>query len=236
MILEICAQSYQAAINAANGGADRLELCSHLGGGGITPSLGLLAQVKKEINIPIFVLIRPRPGHFYYSSGELTIMVKDIKVCVDAGADGIVSGCLTRENLLDIPSIHLMLNAAQGLQFTFHRAFEQIKDASLALNQLIDLGVSRILTGGSTGHAYESRYELRNLQTQAGSRLNILAGSGVTPHNLSQLIIESQVREVHSSAKYSSQIFKSTEVDPFDSDPEIVKELVSICRSFTAER
>lgn len=232
MILEICAQSYQASIDAAAAGADRLELCAHLGGGGITPSLGLLVQVKKEINIPVFVLIRPRPGHFYYSPGEISIMIRDIALFKEAGADGIVCGCLTREDQVDIKSLQLMLKAAQGLPFTFHRAFEQIRFPETALNQLIELGVHRILTGGSSGNAFLSRHELKSLQEQAGTKLTILAGSRVTPDNLARLIAESQVREVHSSAKYAPSNNMNPDIDPFDSDPDIVRQLAVICRSF----
>lgn len=232
MILEICAQSYQAAINAAIGGADRIELCAHLGGGGITPSPGLLIQLKKEITIPVFVLIRPRPGNFYYSTGELDIIFRDISIYSDAGADGIVCGCLTTEDTLDLDALKKMVVAAQGLPFTFHRAFERIKNPLTALHQLIDLGISRILTGGSAGNAHEGRKELQHLQEQAGSQLTILAGSGVNPENLTQLIIESRVREVHSSAKYIVHQPRTSDIDPFDSDPDIVRQLAEICRGF----
>jgi copper homeostasis protein len=235
MLLEICAQSYQAAINATAGGADRLELCAHLGGGGITPSLGLLMRLKKEISIPVYVLIRPRPGNFYYSSGEASVMIKDIEYFVSEGADGIVSGCLTREDLPDLYCLQRMLSAAKGLPFTFHRAFETIKDPFSAADQLINLGVNRILTGGKTGNAFENRNELRSLQEYAGSRLTVLAGSGVNPDNLSQLIQASRVKEVHSSAKYNPQYLKSADIDPFDSDPSIVKELSAICRSHSSD-
>lgn len=229
MILEICAQSYQAALNAEAGGAQRIELCTHLGGGGITPSLGLINQVLKEIHIPVFVLIRPRPGNFMYNSGEIEIMVKDIQYSVEVGVQGIVSGCLTQSDELDLTDLKQLLKAAQGLPFTFHRAFEQINNQDLALRQLMDLGITRILTGGSTGNAYQSRLELKQLQIKAGNRLTILAGSGVNPSNVEQLIKEGSIREVHSSAKYTSPNIPYP-IDPMDSDPEIVKELAAICQ------
>jgi len=235
MILEICAQSYQASINAAAGGADRLELCAHLGGGGITPSLGVLSILKKEISIPIFVLIRPRPGHFYYSPGECSIMIRDIEYFAGEGADGIVSGCLTREDLPDLYCLEHMLKAANGLPFTFHRAFESIKDPFPALDQLSNLGIDRILTGGKSGNAFESRNELKNLQEYAGSRLTILAGSGVNPDNLKEILHASRVNEVHSSAKYHIQTLKSAEIDLFDSDPLIVRALSAICQTYQTQ-
>ncbi|MDZ4709740.1 MAG: copper homeostasis protein CutC [Saprospiraceae bacterium] len=235
MILEICAQSYQAAINAAAGGADRLELCAHLGGGGITPSLGVLSILKKEISIPIYVLIRPRPGHFYYTPGECSIMIRDIEYFAAEGADGIVSGCLTRDDLPDLYCLQRMLQAAKGLPFTFHRAFESIKDPFSALDQLSNLGINRILTGGKSGNAFESRNELKTLQEYAGSRLIILAGSGVNLDNLFELLHSSRVKEVHSSAKYNIQSLITTEIDLFDSDPVIVKALSAICRSYSVE-
>jgi copper homeostasis protein len=128
-----------------------------------------------------------------------------------------------------------MLSAAKGLPFTFHRAFESIKDPFSAADQLINQGVSRILTGGKTGNAFENRNELRSLQEYTGSKLTILAGSGVNPGNLNQLLQASRVKEVHSSAKYNLSHLNSSEVDPFDSDPSIVKELSAICRTYSSE-
>lgn len=229
ILVEICAQSYRAAMVADKNGAHRIELCTHLGGGGLTPSLGLIQEVLDQVHIPVFVLIRPRTGDFYYSAAELSIMEKDIRHCVRAGAHGIVAGFLTRENKVDMESGRRLIAAAAGLPFTFHRAFESVQDSRQAIETLISLGVSRILTGGRTGHAPDNRFELKALQQYAGDRLNILAGSGVTPDNAADLVRDSRVKEIHSSAKYNPAAVLPPGGDPFDSDPDKVKALVACC-------
>ncbi len=229
ILVEICAQSYRAALVADKNGAHRIELCTHLGGGGLTPSLGLIQEVLDQVHIPVFVLIRPRTGDFYYSAAELNIMEKDIRHCVRAGAHGIVAGCLTREDEVDMESTRRLIAAAEGLPFTFHRAFESIPDSKQAIETLIALGVSRILTGGRTGHAPNNRFELKALQQFAGERLNILAGSGVTPDNAAELVRDSQVKEIHSSAKYDPAPAFTLGGDPLDSDPDKVRALVACC-------
>lgn len=230
ILVEICAQSYRAALVADKNGAHRIELCTHLGGGGLTPSLGLIQEVLAQVQIPVFVLIRPRTGDFCYSAEELSIMEKDIRHCVRAGAHGIVAGSLTRENEVDIESTRRLIDASEGLPFTFHRAFESVPDSIRAMEDLIALGVSRILTGGRTGHAPNNRFELKALQLYAGTRLFILAGSGVTPENVTELVRDSQVKEIHSSAKYDSLSALNINGDPFDADPEKVKALVATCK------
>ena len=229
VLVEICAQSYRAALAASENGAHRIELCTHLGGGGLTPSQGLIEQVLEEVRIPVFVLIRPRTGDFYYSGAELSIMEKDIRHAVRAGAQGIVAGCLTADHQVDVESMRRLVAAADGLPFTFHRAFESVPDSRQALETLIALGVHRILTGGRTGHAPNNRFELKALQQLAGDRLRILAGSGVSPDNVMELVRDSQVKEIHSSAKYDPAAMTSQSGDPLDSDPAKVRALVACC-------
>ena len=148
MIVEICANSYDSAYNAEKAGAHRIELCSELAVGGITPSYGLLKEVIENLNISVFVLIRPRGGNFVYSDTEFEIMKRDIKLCKDIGCQGIVSGVLNADKTIDINRTEELVELSKPLQFTFHRAFDKVANAKEALEQLIDLGVERVLTSG----------------------------------------------------------------------------------------
>lgn len=222
--LEICAQSHQAALNAYQGGAHRIELCTDLPTGGLTPEVSLTRRVCRELTIPTFVLIRPRDGNFHYTSHELSLILDQIKQAVDIGASGIVCGALTDKNEIDLNALELMLDAAQGLPFTFHRAFELVNDSYKSLDQLVAFGVSRILTGGKSGNAFQSRYELKDLNVYADRRIIILGGSGVTHANVASLIQESHLVEVHSSAKYGG--LATDTQDPNDTDQNEVKRLL----------
>lgn len=222
--LEICSQSYQAALNAYHGGAHRIELCADLLTGGITPDINITKSVCRELSIPTFVLIRPRDGNFYYSHSELSVIQDQIKAAVDAGAAGIVCGALTEKNEIDTKALQIMLHAAQGLPFTFHRAFEKVEDSFATLDLLVAYGVSRILTGGKSGNAYHSRLELKDLNEYAGNRIIILGGSGVTHANVASLIQDAHLVEVHSSAKYGSLAI--ADLNPNDTDQNEVRRLL----------
>jgi copper homeostasis protein len=129
MKLEICANSYQSALNAEKAGADRIELCSELSVGGITPSYGLLKVVSENITIPVFVLIRPRSGNFNYSDAEFDIIKNNIKLCKKLGLKGIVSGVLNDDNTIDIKRTQELIELSSPLSFTFHRAFDCVPNA-----------------------------------------------------------------------------------------------------------
>ena len=148
MIVEICANSVQSALHAERGGADRIELCSELGVGGITPSYGLLKNIKGHIKIPIHVLIRPRSGDFTYSDFEFQIMKDDIALCVKLGFDGIVSGVLHKNFEVDWKRTVELIKAAGSLKFTFHRAFDWVPTPIASFSRLQDVGVSTILSSG----------------------------------------------------------------------------------------
>ncbi len=148
MKLEICTNSYQSAKNAQDAGAHRIELCQELAVGGITPSYGLLKEVIGNLKIPVFVLIRPRGGNFVYSNAEFDIMKIDIQLCKDLGCHGIVSGVLNSDKTIDLKRTKELIELSQPLPFTFHRAFDVIVNSKEALEQLIDLGVERVLTSG----------------------------------------------------------------------------------------
>ena len=148
MILEVCANSYESAINAEKGGAHRIELCENLSVGGLTPNFELAKKVINELNIPVFILIRPRGGNFIYSNEEFEQIKKDIILFKKIGCKGIVSGILTKNKKLDINKTKELIKLSRPLEFTFHRAFDEVLNPINVLHQLIKLRADRILTSG----------------------------------------------------------------------------------------
>jgi len=199
MLLEICANSYQSAINAQDAGAHRIELCQELSVGGITPSCGLLKQVINNLNIPVFVLIRPRGGNFVYSGDEFEIMKHDIQLCKNLGCQGIVSGVLNADNTIDINRTRELVELSKPLPFTFHRAFDKVVSSKQALEYLIDLGVDRILTSGQETLAELGLELLEEFNTISKGRITILAASGINSDNASKFK-EIGLKEIHASA------------------------------------
>jgi len=199
MKLEICANSYQSAKNACDAGAHRIELCQELSVGGITPSYGLLKKVIEELDIPVFVLIRPRSGNFVYSDDEFQIMKNDIQVCKDLGCKGIVSGILKPDDTIDVERTKILIDLAKPLSFTFHRAFDEVKNPKEALLQLIELGANRVLTSGKKTTAEEGLDLLKELNVLAKNRITILAGGGVSSKNAT-LFKQAGIEEIHASA------------------------------------
>lgn len=209
MKLEICANSYQSAINAQNAGADRIELCSELSVGGITPSYGLFKKVSEEITIPVNILIRPRSGNFCYADDEFEIMKNDINICKKLGFSGIVSGVLNADNSINIPRTKELISLSKPLSFTFHRAFDCVENPEKALEILIKIGVDRILTSGLEEKAKNGIELLKKLQKIAENKLSILPGSGINYKN-AFLFKEAGFKEIHTSASKIIHIEKST--------------------------
>lgn len=204
MLLEICACNYQSAINAQTAGAHRIELCTELAVGGLTPSYGLLKQVMKEFTFPVFVLIRPRSGNFTYSEIEFEIMKQDIQLCKDLGcsvpiAIGIVSGVLNKDNTIDVERTKQLIELSRPLPFTFHRAFDWTPNPFEALEQLIDLGAERILTSGQEPSAEKGLELLKQLNVKAKGRIIILPGGGINIEN-SKMFRDLGFEELHASA------------------------------------
>lgn len=183
MLIEICANSLQSALNAEKGGADRIELCSELGIGGITPSYGLLKLVKEKLSIPVHVLIRPRSGDFTYSDIEFDIMKRNVSLCKELGFDGVVSGVLNLDFSLDIERTQVLKELAGSMKFTFHRAFDWVKEPFTALEQLENMGFDYILTSGQQKTAIEGVNVLSKLKQKAKSCV-ILPGSGINAENV----------------------------------------------------
>lgn len=199
MIVEICANSFESARAAARAGADRIELCTELSVGGLTPSYGVIEKVKRELEIPVHVLIRPRSGNFTYTEAELEVMLQDIEVCKNLGCAGIVSGVLTREHEIDLKATEQLKGAASQIEFTFHRAFDWCADPLKGLQQLKEFGVDRLLSSGQESSAIEGIEILSRLKAASGDRLQIMPGGGISIQNI-QAFKERGFEAVHLSA------------------------------------
>ena len=201
MKVEICANSVQSAVAAQEGGAHRIELCCNLKEGGLTPSSGTIQLARKWLAIEIFVLIRPRVGDFCYSDIEIETMLKDIFFCKENEVDGVVLGVLQKDNQIDMQNMALLIQAARPMQVTFHRAFDVLANPVQGLEQLVELGVDRLLTSGQATSAIAGQSFIKNLVQQAGERITILPGGGLNPSNISKFVQDTNVSEVHLSAK-----------------------------------
>lgn len=201
MIVEICVETVDGALAAQRGGADRVELCANLLEGGTTPSFAAIHLARQHVGIPIHVLIRPRGGDFLWSDLEMAVMHEDIHECKRAGVTGVVMGCLTPAGDIDIDRMRILLSAAQGMNVTFHRAFDLCRDPFAALDQLIELGIPRLLTSGQAPTALEGAELIAKLRQRAGDRITIMAGGGITPENVRQIVDQTGVSEVHLSAR-----------------------------------
>lgn len=215
MLLEICASSYQSAINAQKAGAQRIELCAELALGGITPSYGFLKNVMQKMSIPVNVLIRPRSGNFTYSDEEFNIMKSDILLCKELGCQGVVSGILKANNTIDVSRTQELIALAKPLSFTFHRAFDWIEDSFAALDTLINAGANRILTSGKSTTAIDGMEHLKSLAEKANDKLIILPGGGINLENAMQFK-QAGFKEIHCSAS-SIQYVNKFEAIPMNS-------------------
>ena len=201
MILEICVDSLDSAIVAEKGGAERVELCSDLMEGGITPSAGLIQKVRAAISIDLFVMIRPRGGDSVYSSNELEVMEADIAKARHLGADGIVVGVMYCDSTVDIQRTERLVKLAAPMQVTFHRAFDLTRDLDRACEDVIATGAHRILTSGGKQTARLGAEQIARLVRRADRRIAIMAGSGINAHNASDLARSTGVSEMHASLR-----------------------------------
>ena len=198
--LEVCCGTLASALRAVEGGAGRIELCSALSLDGLTPSLGTLRLLRHRFpQLRIHVLIRPREGDFVYTDSELQVMLSDIREAVAAGATAIVAGALTPAAEVDLTATRRLIAASAGLPFTFHRAFDAVRDQAVALQQLIDLGVTRVLTSGGAPTAEAGIPQLQRLAQQAAGRIIILPGGGVNRHNAARILAATPTTELHGS-------------------------------------
>lgn len=202
-ILEICAGSVESAIAARDGGAQRIELCAALEVGGVTPSAGLIAEARKVNGLTLNVIIRPRGGDFLYNEYEVACMEEDIRTCRSLGVDGVVIGALTAEGDIDSAACQRLINAAEGMSVTFHRAFDMCRNPQKALEELIALGCHRVLTSGQAATAQTGIPLLKELVKQADNRIIIMPGCGVSSANAAAILQATGATEIHASARKS---------------------------------
>lgn len=203
--LEICAGSMDSALAAQEGGADRVELCDNLKEGGTTPSYGTVSRTRDLLDIQLYPIIRPRGGDFLYDEKEFEVMCRDVGICRQLGCDGVVIGLLDADGSVDVKRTRLLVELAWPMGVTFHRAFDRSRDPLAALEDIIGAGCERILTSGQRPTAPEGAALIGSLVDKAGDRIAIMAGSGVTPDNIGELVRATGAREYHSTAKVCRQ-------------------------------
>jgi copper homeostasis protein len=201
MILEVCAGSLTSALNAQLGGAGRVELCENLKEGGTTPSPGIIKQAVKLLEIPVFVLIRPRSGDFLYSDAEFDAMKEDIRFCKEHGVEGGVLGILKTDGSIDMGRNAELVKIAHPMQVTFHRAFDMTRDPFQAMEDIISLGIKRILTSGQAANALDGAGLIAGLIARAGGRIIIMPGGGINEENILKLKHKTQAEEFHASLR-----------------------------------
>ena len=204
-ILEGCVDSVESAVTAWEAGAGRLELCANLMIGGTTPSLAAFRQVKRLCRVPVHVLIRPRPGDFCYTKQEFALIREEISIFRKEGADGIVIGILKPDGRLDLERMKLLMEDAQGMSVTLHRAFDVCADPYEALEQAAALGIHTILTSGGRANCIEGIQCLGKLMSQADGQIRIMAGGGVDASVIPRLFWEAGIRDFHMSGKMICQ-------------------------------
>ena len=197
-ILEISVESADAATAAERGGAQRIELCSDLSVGGLTPGNELFLAVRQQVAVPIFSMVRPRTGDFAYSGLEFAVMKEDIVRAKTLGADGVVLGILQSDQRVDVARTRELVQLAHPLPVTFHRAFDECRDEYEGLEDVLAAGAKRILTSGSAPSAVDGVWTLGELVKYAGERIVIMPGAGINAGNLKSLVEETQAREFHS--------------------------------------
>lgn len=197
MIREKCIGSFLEALEAQELGAERVELCDNLSEGGTTPSYGTIKMVVEKLNIPVFVIIRPRGGDFYYTPEEIEIMKEDIKICKELGVKGVVIGALNRDNTINYDVIKEMIDLAKPMSITFHKAIDELENPVTEVKKLANLGVNRILTSGTKETALEGKNILREMIKEAGEDIIIIVAGKVTKDNLNEIFNLIPAKEYH---------------------------------------
>ena len=200
VLLEICCGSIDDAIEAEKGGAGRVELCSALFLGGLTPSVGTIQEAKRRLKIPIMVMVRPRGGGFCYTEAEMATMERDAEAAIENGADGVVFGILQSDGGIDLARCRRIRQLIGKRQAVFHRAFDVTPDPFEALEQLVDLNMTRILTSGQKESVPEGVQLIKSLIERAGDRIEILPGGGIQLWNAKEVIERTGCRQVHLTA------------------------------------
>lgn len=219
LFFECCCQSVEDAVEAQEGGAGRIELCSRLEVGGVTPSGELIRQVLTAVHIPVNILVRPRAGGFVYDDAEAALIINTILDVKYLGVNGIVCGALTPQGDVDMPFMRRVMYASSPLEVTFHRAFDECANPQMALEDIISLGCKRLLTSGQKQSAPEGARLISELCAQAGGRIIIMPGAGIKPDNAAALAKLTQASEYHGSAHGLAGT----------TDREVVRAIVNSC-------
>ncbi len=200
VLLEICCGSVADAVEAEQGGADRVELCSALYLGGLTPSFGTILEAEARLTVPFVVMLRPRSGGFCYSAAEFAVMRRDAEAALAHGAEGIVFGILQEDGAVDVERSRELVKLARGRTTVFHRAFDVTPAPLAALDQLIELGVTRVLTSGQQEDSLRGAALIRQVWERASGRIQVLPGGGIDRSNLAEVIRQTGVDQIHLAA------------------------------------
>ena len=243
--IEICVDSINSALNAQSAGADRIELCDNLFEGGTTPGYGTLVSIRNNLNIGLNVIIRPRGGDFLYSDLEYEIMRKDIDICGELGADGVVLGILHSSGEIDVDRTSRLIEMARPMSVTFHRAFDMCSNPGKGLENIISTGADRLLTSGMKDNAAEGAELIKQLVIQAGNRIIIMPGGGINESNIASIARVTGAKEFHFTGRKvidSEMIYRkggvtmggSGELSEYSTkvaSPEIIKNVIHTLNS-----
>ena len=203
--VEIAVHTIQSALAAQNGGADRVELLNNPLEGGVTPSAGVIEAVRDKLTIDLHVIIRPRGGDFYYDEIEFEAMQKDIAIAKRLKANGVVFGLVNPDGTVDVERTRRLTEISKPMSVTFHRAFDLCHSLPHALETLISIGIDRILTSGGEATALQGSDVIADLARQAGNRIVVMAGGGVSPESAREIVKRTGVREIHAGLRSTVQ-------------------------------
>jgi len=249
MQVEICVDSVESAVAAERGGAQRVELCSDLLEGGVTPSAGLIAEVRQRIGIGLFVMIRPRGGDFCYTDPEFETMRRDVGVAREMGADGLILGVLDAHARVDVARTRQLVDVAGPTPVTFHRAIDMTPDPEDALRCVMETGAARVLTSGGAAKVTEGLSVVARMVQAARGRMIVMPGGGITPETVVNVAEATGATEFHASLRTACPApveFRRNDVQMgeirdreyvrYVVEEENVRALTTALRRFTAER